>query len=45
MDVLIRSSSKPIWALAHRLMLHAITLQATAKHTFGVRRTRSFPSP
>ena len=33
------------WALAHLFILHAITLQAIAKHTLAARRTRSLPSP
>ena len=31
------------WAATHLFMLHAITLQATAKQTFAARRTRSLP--
>ena len=32
-------------ALAQRLILQAMTLQATAKHTFDALRTRSLPKP
>ena len=36
---------RAVWALTHLLMLQAITLHATAKHTFARRRTRSLPIP
>jgi hypothetical protein len=39
------SLMRTAWALAHLLMLQAITLQATAKHTLARRRTRRCPIP
>jgi hypothetical protein len=41
----LRVSFNAAWALAHLLMLQAMTLHATAKHTFAIRRTRRSPIP
>jgi hypothetical protein len=38
-----KAELEPAAALAHRFMLQAITLHATAKHTLAHRRTRNLP--